>query len=96
MCTPRERILVFENGARKYNLANDDWEYTYEIDNERLVVSTTKSEAQLESYTRDSASAASSPSPSTAAASNTKALGSQVTASVALSNLSNFSSNPQN
>ena len=53
MCTPRERILVFENGARKHNLANDDWEYTYEIDNERLVVSTTRSEAQLESYTRD-------------------------------------------
>lgn len=50
MCSPRVRILVFEKGERK---SDDIWEYTYEIDNERLVVSTTKSEAQLESYTRD-------------------------------------------
>lgn len=53
MCTPRERILVFKTGERKHNLADDIWEYTYVIDNEKLVVSTTKSVAQLESYTRD-------------------------------------------
>jgi hypothetical protein len=56
MCSTRKRILVFEKGERKYNLSNDDWEYTYEIDNERLVVSTTKSEAHLKSYTRDGSS----------------------------------------
>jgi hypothetical protein len=53
MCTPRKRILVFKTGERKYNLADDIWEYTYKMDNERLVVSTTKSEAHLKRYTRD-------------------------------------------
>lgn len=53
MCTPRKRILGFKKGEQKCNLADGICEYTYEIDNERLVVSTTKSEAHLKRYTRD-------------------------------------------